>query len=69
MRQTMTFQSLAPSRRAGRLLYQAPECRVFTFRGGDRLCDSGDLIDDDEGAGTGTGNSGEGPGYNDPDNP
>ncbi|MBR2584873.1 MAG: hypothetical protein IKE64_05510 [Thermoguttaceae bacterium] len=69
MRQTMKFQPLALREPAERLPYQTPECRVFTFRGGDRLCDSGDLIDDEEGGGTGTGNSGEGPGYNNPDNP
>ena len=69
MRQTMKFQPPAASGRAERRPYQTPACRVFTFRGGGALCDSGDLIDDEEGGGTGTGNSGEGPGYNDPDQP
>ena len=69
MRQTTTFQRPAAGGRAERQPYRAPECRVLMFRGGDPLCDSGDLIDDEEGGGTGTGNSGEGPGYNDPDNP
>ena len=69
MRQTMTFQRPAAGGFAERRPYRAPACRVFTFRGGNRLCDSGDLIDDEEGGGTGTGNSGEGPGYNDPDQP
>ena len=68
MRQTTTFQRPAADF-AERLPYRAPECRVLMFRGGDPLCESGDLIDDEEGGGTGTGGSGEGPGYNDPDQP
>ena len=71
MRHTTKIQSLAMSNSAepaGRLPYQAPESRVFTFRGGDPLCyPSGDLTGDDPG--TSTGNSGEGTGYNGPDNP
>ena len=72
MRHTTKFQSLTLSQSAepaGRLPYQAPESRVFTFRSGDPLCDSnkGDLIEGD--GGTTTGNSDEGSGYNNPDNP
>ena len=70
MRHTTKIQSLVLSKSAepaGRLPYQTPEGRVFMFRAGDPLCDSGDLIDDGEGGGTNTGNSGEGTGSNEND--
>ncbi|MBQ3454093.1 MAG: hypothetical protein IJG25_04430 [Thermoguttaceae bacterium] len=69
MRHTTKFQSLTLSRTAeltGRLPYQTPQCRTFTFRGGDPLCATGDDNNGDlgEGEGTTTSNSGEGTGSN-----
>ena len=70
MRHTMKIQSLTLSNSAeltGRLPYQTPQCRTFTFRGGDPLCETGGDGDFPIDPGTTTGNSGEGTGSNEND--
>ena len=67
MRSTAKFPCLTHSQsaeQAVRFPYRAPQCRVFTFRADDPLCESGDFIDDYEGGGLNTDNTDEETGTN-----